>query len=96
MCVFVLGGGYLNYEVDQLVLEHLLRVEVCNKETDVIALHKGTHKKTGNDHHFYKLYEKATRFLTSTGLRRRMKKCSALIIMKRINFLHKIFSISSA
>ena len=37
-CVCVCVRGYLNYEVDQLVLEHLFRVEVCNKETDVIAL----------------------------------------------------------
>jgi len=34
--------------------------------------------------------------LTSTGLRLNTKKCSALIIMNRMNFLHKIFSISSA
>lgn len=34
--------------------------------------------------------------LTSTGFLRRMKKFSALIIMKRMNLWHKIFSISSA
>ena len=33
---------------------------------------------------------------TSTGFLRRIKKCSALIIINRMNFLHKIFSISSA
>lgn len=33
---------------------------------------------------------------TSTGFRRRTVKCSALIIIKRINLWHKIFSISSA
>lgn len=36
------------------------------------------------------------RHLTSTGFLRRMKKFSALIIMKRMNLWHKIFSISSA
>lgn len=34
--------------------------------------------------------------LTSTGFLRRMKKFSALIIIKRMNLWHKIFSISSA
>lgn len=34
--------------------------------------------------------------LTSTGFLRRMKKFSALIIMKRMNLWHRIFSISSA
>lgn len=34
--------------------------------------------------------------LTSTGFLRRIKKFSALIIIKRINLWHKIFSISSA
>lgn len=35
-------------------------------------------------------------YITSTGFLRRMKKFSALIIMKRMNLWHKIFSISSA
>ena len=34
--------------------------------------------------------------LTSTGFLRSIKKCSALCIINLMNFLHKIFSISSA
>lgn len=42
------------------------------------------------------LWLKHLKSLTSTGFLLRMKKFSALIIMKRMNLWHRIFSISSA
>lgn len=41
-------------------------------------------------------YHRRGALLTSTALRRSTKKFSARIIIKRINFLQRIFSISSA
>ena len=45
---------------------------------------------------FWVLQTYGSHSLTSTGFLRRIKKFSALIIMKRMNLWHKIFSISSA
>ena len=85
-----------NDEVHQLVFIHLLRVEVGDEETNVVALQ--THTQTdrselsqpGGD------ASQTPCSCTSTGFLRRMKKFSALIIMKRMNLWHRIFSISSA
>ena len=82
-------AAYLYDKVYQLVFVHLLSVEVGDQETDVITLATNTHIK----HHTERGEGERE---TSMGFLLRMKKCSALCIMNLMNFLHRIFSISSA
>ena len=79
---------HMDDKVHKLVFVHLFRVEVGDQETYVISLEEEEEVK--------EVVCVCVSALTSTGFLLRMKKCSALIIMKRMNFLHKIFSISSA
>lgn len=98
---------HLDDKVDKLVLVHLLSVKVGDKKANVIALHQHSQKLVQAaylsgcqstqhipSHPLPSLCHHA--ILTSMGLRRNTKKFSARIIMKRINFLQRIFSISSA
>ena len=86
------------------MLVHLFRVEIGDEKADVIALYQ-TIKKLKNG--YWLMVNPANCTIissttglngdhTSTGFLLRIKKCSALIIINRMNFLHKIFSISSA
>ncbi len=81
---------YLNNKVDQFVFKHLLGMKVCYKETDIITLSKRMMNIILKYNHYYYTVPTSMGFLLKT------KKCSARIIMKCMNFLHNIFSISSA
>lgn len=71
------------------MFEHLLRVEVREEETNVVALHINR-----LDYIQQETREREQR--TGTGFRRSTTKFSARIIMKRVNLWHRIRSMSSA
>lgn len=77
----------LDDEVDDLVLEHDVRVVVRDQERDVIAL-------AIQSLIYGRTQENGTR--TLTGFRRKTMKFSARCIMNRVNLWQSIRSISSA
>lgn len=77
----------LDDEVDDLVLEHDVRVVIRDQERDVIAL-------AIQSLIYGRTQENTVR--TLTGFRRKTMKFSARCIMNRVNLWHSIRSISSA
>ena len=73
-------------KADIITLQASTKVNI-NGETDQVAFDKVA---------ALWMDERQHDLLTSTGFLLKMKKCSALIIINRMNFLHNIFSISSA
>jgi hypothetical protein len=79
------------------MLEHRLPMEIRNQERNIISLPPSPFTQSAprpdlsltNHRH-----QKKT--LTSTGFLLKITKFSARIVMNRVNFLHKILSISSA
>ena len=69
------------------MLQHRLAVEVCNQERNIITL-RSSFRQLSPDVRPWEL--------TSTGFLLRITKFSARIVMNRVNFLHKMRSISSA
>lgn len=78
----------LNDEVDKLVLKHLLGVEVCDEEGNVVSLLSC--EVSGEEP--CEIYGQRT----LTGFLLRMKKDSARCVRKRVNLWTRMCSISSA
>jgi hypothetical protein len=89
----------LDDEIDELVLQHRLRVEVGDQERDVISLsaHNKPTTKCEHDQHLYLILRiRCSRGLTGIAFLLKMTNPSARMVMNLVNFLHKILSISSA
>ena len=83
------GGTQLDNEIDNLVLEHGVRMVVGYQEGDVVALTRAKFKRA---------YRGTIQIMkrTLTGFLLRTMKLSARCIMNRVNLWHSIRSISSA
>lgn len=89
----------LDDEIDELVLQHRLRVEVGDQERDVVSLttHNKPTTKYVHDQHLYLILRiRCSRGLTGIAFLLKMTNPSARMVMNLVNFLHKILSISSA
>jgi hypothetical protein len=101
-CKVVLSESFndvLDDEIDELVLQHRLRVEVGDQERDIISL--STHSRTATKQVPNQCLHPTLDIGCNTGLTGiafllKITNPSARMVMNLVNFLHKILSISSA
>jgi hypothetical protein len=82
----------LDYEINQLVFQHRLRVEIGDEEGDIIALVIALASPNTQICDWYNSEE----VRTFTGFLRKMKKDSARCVKNRVNLCTNMLSISSA